>query len=255
MMERGGPLVPAFEYRNAPFPIRDDLPAAFRRAWGWIAAPGSWWRGAERVAIAEEARRAVTCALCIERKDALSPHAVDGEHDHAGVLSEAAVDAVHRLVTDAARLSRAWREKGAAAGLPDGHYVELLGVVVAMMSIDSFHRALGIPLEPLPAAIPGEPSHYRPDSVRDGTGWVPMIPEGKAKGNEAELFPRPVAPNVLRAMSLVPDCVRSLRDLSKAMYVPIEQVGDVTADPGRAISRAQIELLAGRVSAVNECFY
>jgi hypothetical protein len=40
-----------------------------------------------------------------------------------------------------------------------------------------------------------------------------------------------------------------------AQYVPIEQVPDPSADPGRALSRAQIELVAGRVSALNECFY
>ena len=75
-----------------------------------------------------------------------------------------------------------------------------------------------------------------------------------ARGAEADLYPGRGA-NVLRAMSLVPDCVRQMRSLSVAQYLPIEQVPDPTADPGRALSRAQIELLAGRISALNECFY
>jgi hypothetical protein len=62
-------------------------------------------------------------------------------------------------------------------------------------------------------------------------------------------------PNVVRAMSLVPDAVRQLRELSAAQYLPLQQVTDVRAEPGRALSRAQIELVAGRVSALNECFY
>ncbi|MBW2232815.1 MAG: hypothetical protein JRH17_20685 [Deltaproteobacteria bacterium] len=56
-------------------------------------------------------------------------------------------------------------------------------------------------------------------------------------------------------MSLVPDAVRRMQDLSSAQYIPLDQLANPSADPGRALSRAQIELIAGRVSAVNECFY
>ena len=41
-------------------------------------------------------------------------------------------------------------------------------------------------------------------------------------------------------MSLVPDCVRQMRSLSAAHYVPIEQVPDPAADAGRALSRNTI---------------
>jgi alkylhydroperoxidase family enzyme len=81
-----------------------------------------------------------------------------------------------------------------------------------------------------------------------------MIPEGEARGAEADLYPGK-APNVLRAMSLVPDAVRRMQDLSSAQYIPLDQLANPSADPGRALSRAQIELIAGRVSALNECFY
>jgi hypothetical protein len=53
----------------------------------------------------------------------------------------------------------------------------------------------------------------------------------------------------------VPDAVRLVRALSAAQYVPMEQVADPGADPRRALDRPQIELVAGRVSALNECFY
>lgn len=246
----------AFDYGAAPFPIREDLSAAYRRTWEWLAAPGCWWSGAERVAIAAEARAARHCGLCAERAQGLSPSAVPGQHERAGdLLPEAVADAVHRLVTDASRLSRSWFEKLLADGrVSDGHYVELLGVVVNLLSVDGFHRALGLPPEPLPEPRPGEPSRYRPASAVPEVAWVPTIPEGRARGAEADLYPRR-APNVLRSMSLVPDCVRRMRDLATAQYVSIEQLTDPSANGGRALSRAQIELVAGRVSAVNECFY
>jgi len=248
--------MPAFDYSRAPYAIRPDLADAFRRTWSWLAAPGSWWTGAERVAIAAEARAARGCALCAEAKAALGPSAVTGEHDRAQtLLPGTAVDAVHRLMTDPARRSQGWLEKLLSEGeISDAHYVELLGVVVCVLSIDAFHRALGLAPEPLPEPELGDPSLQRPASAVPGVGWVPMIPEGQASGAEADLYPKR-APNVLRAMSLVPDGVRRMRDLARAQYVPVEQVANPTFSEGRALSRAQIELLAGRVSAVNECFY
>jgi len=248
--------VTAFDYSGSAIPIRDDLPAAHRDAWQWIASPGPWWTGAERVAIALEVRRAGGCALCRERREALSPLGVSGEHDHAGVLSDAAVDAVHRLVTDASRLSRTWVEKTLAGGLSDGHYVELLGIVVCVIDIDFFHRALGLPLEALPAPLPGDPTQQRPSGAREGVGWFATLDKDAAVGEYADLYPKaPQIPNVIRAMSLVPDNVRMLKKMSAAHYVPHTIVAKVAAETGRAISRSQIELIAGRVSARNECFY
>lgn len=247
----------AFDYPTAPFAVRRDLSDAYRRTWEWIAGPGAWWTGAERVAIAAEVRAARACAVCRARKAALSPGAVQGAHDRADArLTEVAVDAVHRLVTDPVRLSRSWLEKAHADGvLSDGHYVELLGVAVFVVSIDGFHRALGWPLEPLPTPRAGETSGYRPPAATEGVGWVAMVPENGARGAEADLYAGRRVPNVLRAMSLVPDCVREMRHLAGAQYVPLHMLPDVRANASRALSRAQIELVAARVSAVNECFY
>jgi alkylhydroperoxidase family enzyme len=206
------------------------------------------------VAIAAELRHAPGCELCRRRREALSPLAVAGRHASLGELPEAAVEAIHQVANDPARLSRVWFEKVLAAGLGDAPYVELLGVVVGVLSIDRFARALGIPPRPLPAALPGEPSRRRPAGVRAGEAFVSMLPVGAATGPEADLYPRvPRVPNVVRALSLVPDEVRALLDLSTAHYLSPEQMMDLGA--GRALDRRQIELLAGRVSALNECFY
>jgi hypothetical protein len=235
--------------------VREDLRRAHRRFWQALARPGTWWTGEQRVAIAAEVRAAWACGTCARRAEALSPNSLPGPHDRAGPgLDEAAVDAVHRITTDAPRLSSSYLEKLATEGLSDAHYAELLGLVVGAVSIDAFHRALGLELEPLPLPVPGEPTRVRPAGAGPDVGWLPMIPESRATGPEADLYPAK-APHVLRALSLVPDAVRAVRELSAAQYVPIEQVSDPEADPGRALGRPQIELLAARVSALNECFY
>ena len=99
---------------------RDDLLDAHARAWKWIAGPGTWLTGAERLAVVREVRQAAQCDLCQARKDALSPLAVDGHHDHFGKLSDPQIEAIHRVATDSGRLSGAWVEGLLADGLSDG---------------------------------------------------------------------------------------------------------------------------------------
>ncbi len=242
-------------YVTASVMVREDLLAAHRRAWQRLARAGNWWTGAERVAIAAEVRNAWRCPLCQARKAALSPYTIAGTHDRVSTLSESAVDVIHRVVTDPGRLTRAWFEKTLAAGeISDGQYVEIIDVVVTVVSIDSFCRGIGVPLHPLPEPEPGEPSHYRPATAQPEAAWVPMIPVQGATGAEADLWnPRGWVGNVIRALSLVPDAVRQLMDLNTAHYVPRDRLMDFTW--GRSLSRAQMELIAGRVSALRGCFY
>jgi alkylhydroperoxidase family enzyme len=241
----------SFGYEASPDPIRSDLADAHRRVWEHIAAPGTWLTGAERVAVADETRRARGCALCRERKEALSPFSVEGEHDHAGVLAAPMVDQIHRVTTDAARLTESWYRSLLEQGLTADAYVEALGVAVVVISVDRFHHALGLPLEPLPRPTPGEPTRVRPEDVVEGEAWVPMR---ESRRVSAELgLPAGQAPFVLRALSLVPAEVRAWNDLSAAQYLGLDDMRSF--ERVRAIDRSQIELVAGRVSALNECFY
>ena len=241
-----------FDYVGLPLPIPEPMRAAHRRAWERLAAPGDWWTGAERVAIAAEARAARTCVLCRQRKVALSPHAVAGAHAATALLPAPAVESAHRVASDPGRLTRAGYEKALAAGLSDAHYVELLGIVVTLVNLDALHRALGVAPEPLPEPRAGEPSRRRPPTAQ-GVAWVAWLALDSPQGRE--LFEgRPRVPNVARALSLVPDAVRQLNELSGVHYLPIEDVIDPRARVP-ALSRAQMELVAGRVSALNECFY
>jgi hypothetical protein len=243
-------------YSAALVPVRDDFATAHTRFWKRLASPGAWWTGAERVAIAAEVRQARYCRLCQARRQALTPAAVEGEHEHHGTLPATAVEVIHRVVTDPGRLSRKWYKDILTAGLSAEQYVEIIGTLVALVSIDSFCHGIGVPLHPLPEPQPGAPSYYRPPgAVQTEDAWVPMIPADRATGAEADLYGgQAVVGNVVRALSLVPDEVRTLYDLSAAHYLPMGQVRDPSASAG-ALNRMQIELIAGRVSALRQCFY
>ncbi len=244
----------SISYADSAVPVRDDLVASHRRAWERLARPGAWWSGSERVAIADEVRNAARCPFCRDRKAALSPHAVSGQHASLGALSDAAVEVIHQVTADPARVSRAWFEKCQAGGISDAHYVEMIGVIVTVVSIDSFCRGIGVSPRPLPETESGEPTRRRPSTARPEGAWVPMIPASGARGDEADLWRRGRTGNVIRALSLVPDEVRGLKDLSATHYLTMDEMMDLRRGKG-SLDRPQIELIAGRVSALNECFY
>jgi hypothetical protein len=242
------------DYSAAGVAVRDDLKEVHAFIWQHLRAPGTWWTGAQRVAMAAEARRATTCGLCAARKAALSPSAATGTHDTCGQLPPNVVDAIHRVRTDPARLSRAWFDQVIAGGLNVPAYVELIGVVTLVTGVDYVARALGIVPFALPDALPGDPSRHLPAAAKGGEAWVPMIAPEDAAGPEADIYGGAAfVPNIVRALSLVPDQVRALRRSSAAHYLAVEQIPDPTAR--RALDRMQMELVAARVSALNECFY
>ncbi len=241
-------------YQLTEFPVREDFAEAHSRFWQRLAAPGAWWTEAERVAIAAEARHTWQCTLCLARQSALTPAAVDGEHDHLDTLPEVVVDVIHRVITDPGRLSQKWFDSIVEAGLSEEQYVEIIGTLVALVSIDRFCLGIGVPLHPLPQPVAGEPSHYRPEGLIQGEAWVPMLAADHATGPEHDLFETRPTGNVIRAMSLVPDEVRTLCDLSTAHYLRSGQVRDPSASAG-SLQRMQMELVAARVAAARQCFY
>ena len=169
------------------------------------------------------------------------------------MLDAPLVDAVHRITTDASRLSESWLRSLQADGLTPEAYVEAVGVAVITISIDRFHHAMGLLPEPLPMPQPGEPTRERPDEIVTGEAWVPMQPSKRFAG-ELGLPPGAPAPYVLRALSLVPREVRAWREGQPARSISAKQAM-MSFDSPRSIDRSQIELVAGRVSALNECFY
>ncbi len=97
-----------FQYEHSPHPIRPGLSESYRQYWQSLASPGTWFTGAQRVAIAAEVRNALICPHCAQRKLALSPNSVKGEHLSARSLGENIVDAVHRVITDQSRITQTY---------------------------------------------------------------------------------------------------------------------------------------------------
>ncbi|HEY8862762.1 MAG TPA: alkylhydroperoxidase-related (seleno)protein [Candidatus Dormibacteraeota bacterium] len=244
---------------TSSLPQRPDLVAAVDAAWPHIAMPGATWTGTERVAIAGEARAAQVCQLCADRKTALSPYHVPGEHATMTPLPLPAVDAVHRIVTDPARLTERWLRSTVDSGLSEPQYVELVAVVATLVAVDTLALALGVPPPELPSPAHGRPSGHVAREAVVHSAWVPTVSPDAARGELAELYRDRLTNrwgfvgNVNRALTLVPEEQLMMCSLLEAMYGPMAQMGGGVAL--RALAPAQIELVAATVSAVNGCFY
>lgn len=199
--------------------IRPDLIDNLERTWANLARPGARWTGAERLTIADEARRA--------RK----------QRPPGATLPAAAIDAARLLAARPAAARRRWLEDLVAGGLDYERFVELVGVVSRLVAMDTFRHALGLPPEPLPEPVPGEPSGKVASQARRDRAWVPMVG----------------AAGVTQALSLVPSENTELERFHGPMYLTFDQMSDPAF--ARGLTRPQMELVAARTSVVNECFY
>jgi len=223
--------MPNFAFDGSPAPVRNDIVEAHRAAWRWLATAGAWWTGAEHVELARSVRDART-----HRSD--PPWLRKPAQTEGGQLPAAATEVARRVAIDAHQLDRSWSE-AMIEQLGDGPYVEATAVAAITSAIDAFAESLGTALEALPCPEPGEPDRRRAESVGDDGAWVPMTVPFQG-------------PNVARALSLVPSAQMTFFGLVGTMYAMADFQ---TLVWDRPLSRPQVELVAARVSAVNECFY
>ena len=226
------PALDPFGYRDAPHPVREDIRSSQAAFWERLARPGAAWTGAERVAFAAEARAAW-------RLRSEPPWLRRLPEPDPVVAPVAATRAVRSIALDVHRIDRAFAAELVAA-LGEAAYVELVAVAVQTIAIDAFALALGVDPAPFPEPRAGEPSGARPG----GLGEI---------GAHVACRLDYAGPNVGRALSGAPDDNATFLGLVASMYAVRDFAEMVWKD--RPLSRPQVELVAARVSAVNECFY
>jgi hypothetical protein len=239
---------------SQPVPIRRDLLEAIVRAWRHLSEPGTWWTGAQRLRMVAEARNAAQCSLCRQRKAVLSPYTVPGAHRSLGELPETVVEVIHRISTDAGRLTEKWVRDCLESGITDAEYVEIVGLVATITALDTFAKAMGKPLRPLPQALPGEPARRRPNGATKSIAWVPTVSPQNLQPGDVDPYSRYGAAHIQQALSLVPDSVIGFFDLDIALYLQQDAIRDFATEY-RAISHAQLEFIAAKASLINGCYY
>ncbi len=216
-----------------------EIEDAQRTVRATIARPGDWLTGEQRLAVWREVRDSSSNELDQQRRQALSPNAVEGAHAATSELSASAMEVVHRAASDPGRLTRAWADEHITE-LGEETYTELVGVTAIVSVLDRFDRAMGRTEQPLPPATVGEPARVRPDDVGDIGAWV-----SQTTG--------PTKANVSRTLSLVPVTNQTWRRLVDTHYSHGAEFMNLRWE--FALSRPQAELVATRSTALNECFY
>jgi len=138
--------------------------------------------------------------------------------------------------------------------LDETKYVEIIGVISILTGLDILHQALGLPVAELPAALPGAPVRHKPAGAKRNLAWVETLAPEDVGAGDPNPYPLHGDKNIHRGISLVPQEVINFFDLDVELYLKDHEIRDFDTEY-RAISHAQIELIAGRTSALAGCFY
>ncbi len=221
--------------------IRDDLADAHRLAWEHLAAPGSWWTGAQRIELAR------TAAAAIADDDPLPPWVGVSTSDRLSSV-RSVPDVAHDLAYRIARHAATMTEdvyRSATSRIDELAYVELCAIVSTVAAVAHFCRNVGTEFPAWPGPGDGDASGDLPAEVaRAELNWVPVA------------APADVWPAVVQAYTAVPGEQVNTWRMATAQYMPSEEM--IHPDWSRrrgGLTRAQMELVAARVAQIRECFY
>ena len=209
--------------------VREDLVDAHRRSLAHVASPGARLTAARRVQIAEVARDAYL--------------AVEPSPPWVRPFGDPALNVAYRVARHAGTITEQWYEQIIGEGMHSLEFVEILGVVVATVPPIALARAVGLPLPAFPQPAAGVPTGREATELAPAKlNWVPVA------------APADQVASVVQALSALPDEWDNLWRLAAAQYMSDRQMDDPLWNRG-TLSRPQMELVAGRLSLIRECFF
>ncbi len=229
-------------YGHSRDPVRTDLEAAHGAWLDHVAAPGTWWSGAQRVAFVA----ALWAALDdTEPLVPWTPPSTVGRVPEQWPLPIAAYDLAYRLARHAATTTEAWYHGMVdALGTGPAAYVELAALAATATAVGAFGPALGLDRPALPNARPGAPDGPKPPLRPATLNWVPVAGEPDATAA------------VVQAFSSVPREHDMQWRLAAAQYMSVADMREMDWQrPGSPLHRRQLELVAARLSVHRQCFY
>lgn len=209
--------------------VRADLVEAHRCSLAHVAQPGARLSAARRVQIGAVARDAYLAGRP-------SP---PWERPYG----DPALDVAYRLARHAGTITEQWYEQIITEGMHPLEWVEIVGIVISTIPPVAFARAIGSVLPGFPDPVAGAPHGREADELAPATlNWVPVA------------APADKTASVVQALSALPDEWDNLWRLAASQYMSDIQMADPKWNRG-TLSRPQMELLAGRISRVRECFF
>ena len=236
-------------YSDSEYPVAAALEELHARQLDALGEPGTWFTGIERVALAEEVR-AARIEAGVQEADGVPAPVADG-----GDLSPAAKRVAREVAVSPGTIVREFYDQALEDGLTAAEYVEVVGVTGRVVNMDVIARGIGLGPRAIGTPREGDPSGRRPAAVAEGA-WVDTVPSGPPGGDDAkELYGEEMMYFIYRALSLVPPETHAHLETDKVQYLPSYRFAEFDYQHHEALTRPQVEVIAGRVSAVNECFY
>ena len=236
-------------YQNAAYKVPEEIAELHRSQLKDLGSAGTWGTGAQRLAVASEARQASIDAAVLEAP-------ANGLPEPEVTLPDTVKTFIQKLAVNPKDVDQTVCDAARRNGLSDEEYVEIVGIVSRVVSIDLFARGVGAAMHPLPTARDGSPTRVRPASAVREHAIVPTVPNSPDGGADAEELYRGIRqPYIMRALSLVPGELRAHLELEEAQYMPMSKVMVPDYRHHEGVARSQAEVVAGRVSAINECFF
>ena len=209
--------------------VRPDLAEAHTLSLVHVASPGATLTADRRVQVGHVARAAYLDA--------------DPPPPWVRPFGDLTLDVAHRLARHAGTITQQWYEQILKEGMDALEWVEIVGVVVATVPVVAFARAIGSPVPVMAVVADGPPTGRIAHPLATATlNWVPVA------------APADQVASVVQALSALPDEWSNLWRLASAQYMSDAQMTDPLWNRG-TLSRAQMELVAARISLVRECFF
>jgi hypothetical protein len=214
--------------------LRDDLVAAHRESLAHVRRRGATLSAQRRVEIARCAQAAY---LDTDLDSVPSPPWVRR-------FDDAQLDVAYRVARHAGTITDSWYRQLLSGGMTELEWVEIVGIVCAVVPPTAFARAIGAPVPVVGDPVDGgEPTGRVADPLADATlNWVPVAAPADERAS------------VVQALSALPDEFDNVWRLAAAQYMSDVQMADPAWTRG-TLSRPQMELVAGRISRIRECFF
>ena len=209
--------------------IRADLAEAHRQSLQHVASPGARLDAERRLQIAAAATQGYLAA--------------EPPPPWVRPFADPALDVAFRLARYAGTITQEWYEQVITEGMHPLEWVEIVGIVVATVPPLAFARAAGRALPEFPPSVAGQPHGREAAELAPATlNWVPVA------------APADTTASVVQALSALPSEWDNMWRLAAAQYMSDAQMVDPLWNRG-TLSRPQMELAAGRISRVRECFF
>lgn len=237
-------------YADSSYPLSDTIKALHASELASFSECGTWGSAAQRTTVA-----------ALTRKARVEAGLQDSVGDESLVDLVKLPDPVQRLVRESALggvdVDRDFYQQVLDEGVTEGAYVEIVALVSRIVNLDIFARGIGVSPRPLASPEDGaKPAYARPQEATDDSFFAASIPCGNRGGETGKaLYGGMQVPNVFRGASLVPDEGARVIALVQSQYLPAASMMDFSSSGEHALSRAQIETVATKVSEHNKCFY